>query len=316
MKKAIPIILVVLVLISIYFVFFHKTSTIDENTFNINDTSKITQIAVSNSTNKVAISKISGQWMVNTKYHANQAMIKHILRIFKNIDVSITVPDNQKDSVVNFLKKKGMNLQFMQDNDILKEFWIGSYNETDKATLLMNEDEIAAFVTAPGLSNNISKLIDVDLVFWRDRQIFCINPEDIKSIELTDFRKPENSFLIETSGDRYQLFDKQNFEINFDKNKLLRYLSYFSNISFESPANELNTAQQDSVKKQKPVYSIRIENSTGQSIKLLLFAKKADNDKESQDLNFIYGNLNNEKLVLLISYFQIDPVLKSIEYFR
>jgi hypothetical protein len=314
-KKAIYILLLILILLSIYFGFFYRSFDIEHYSFSISDTSNIDKIVITDSSNKVELTKPSDEWVVNKNYHANQALIKQLIRIFNNLEINVLVPDKQVDSTINCLQKQGVGLKFYRNDRLKYSYWIGRYDETSNSTLLMNDDKVVAFVTSPGLTKNIRKFLETDNVFWRDRLIFSLNPAQILSVELKDNLNKENSFSIEKKFDKYLLYNNKHAKIEFKEESLLRYLSYFSNINFESLDKELSPAQQDSLLKQKPIYTLIVKSQLGQATQLNLFPKKSDKNNKEQDLNYVYGNINNEKLVLMISYFQVDPVLKGIGYF-
>jgi hypothetical protein len=316
MKKPIYIILGILIIASLYFVFFQKANDLEGLSFNVEDTSGITKFIVSGQNKKVVITRVFDQWMVNESYHANQALVKQLFRVFENLEISVLVPDNQIDTMISSIKKIGVKLEFYNKDESLGYYWIGNFDEQHNSSLIVNDKDIAAYVIAPGLSKNIAQFVEADDIFWRDKLIFRINQTQISEIELIDANQPENLFLIEGKNNNWLLFNEKHEKVDFKEEKLQQYLSYFGNVRFESLADKLNGHQQDSILNQKPVYEISIKTLKGQAIQLKLFQKYSDKNSQQPDLDYIYGNLNGEKLVLLISYFQIDPILKGIGYFN
>ena len=315
-KKPIFIVLGILVLISLYFLFFHKPGNIGDIDFNIKDTSVVSRLVVSHIDKKITIEKVSGHWMVDNIYHANQALIRQVLRIFKNVETGVLVPESELKNQIDTLKQKGIHLQLFEQDKLIYQYWIGNFDETRNSTIILNDNDIAAYVTAPGLTKNIRQFVEADDIFWRDRQIFSLNPENITEVSLEDLKTPANSFVIEKQEDKIQLYNTRHQKADFKEENLLRYMSYFGNVSFESLAEKLTKEQQDSVLKATPVYKVKVKTLQKQSITLNLYQKFSDSNPANPDLNFIYGNINNENILLLISYFQIDPVLKSVEYFK
>ncbi len=313
MRKRIILAIGVLILISLYFVLVHNRSgQIHEYSFHLADTSSINRIVVLDSNSHVEISKVQGQWLVNQHFHANQLMVKQLFRIFRNLDIVGLVLESERDSLHNYLNNKGLKLQFYKDQKVLREFWLGSYLEDKNATLIMNDENLVAYLVAPGLSKNIRKFIETDPLFWRDKLIFNFSSGTMKQIELIDHQNSDDGFLIEKYGDGYKLFDKEKQELSYDRSKLLRYLSYYGNIYYEAISDKLI----DSFLVRKPVYEIKTISQEGQSIRLALYQKPDDQNVSKPDLNYVYGIMNGEKPVLVISYFQIDPALKGIEYFK
>jgi hypothetical protein len=316
MKKFYYIILAILILVSIYFGFFYRKIDIENYKYSIEDTTKITSFEISDSNEKIQITKHTEGWIVNNSYHANQQLVKQFLRVFSNLELSTLVSDERLDSTSKFLYKKGINVKFYKNNKLTNEYWIGEFNNSLNSTLAMNDDEVVAYISSPGLSNNIRKFLDTDNIFWRDKIIFNLDPIQVSSVELKDPRNIENSFLIEKNGNKYQIINSVNKSVNFNEDNLLRYLSYFRNIRFESVIEDFSQQQKDSIKKAIPLISIIVKTNEGRNTQLNLYTKADNKNPNETDLNYVYAILNNEQLVLMISYFQIDPILKKIEYFK
>jgi len=316
MKKPLYYILGILILASLYFVFIHKSNIMEDLNFNVEDTSRITKIVVSDKNKSVVISKVSGQWMVNDSYHANQALVKQLLRVFKNLEISVLIPNNQTDTFSNTIKKNGVKLEFYNQQDLIQYQFIGNYDESVKSTPILNEADKAAYITSPGLSANIRKFVEVDDIFWRDKLIFSQDSRQISDVSLTDLKHPEKSFTISAKNKSYQLFDGTGKSVAFNKENIERYLSYFTNVSFESLEEKFSKAQADSLLKQEPIYAFQVNTIQGQKVRLNLFQKYSDKNPKDQDLDFVFGNLNFDNNILIISYFQIDPILKGIDYFK
>jgi hypothetical protein len=318
MKKQNIILLLVLLLISVsaYFAFFKNNSELTEFDLRIQDTSQVTSFTVESKSIKVILEKKSENWMVNKAYHANNQLIKRVFRIFKHLNISIIARKDSNITYVQQLKNNGTKVQFYKDDRKITSFWIGDFNPSKNATLLMNEREQPVFVTAPGLSSNIAKFVIADDIFWRDKRIFDFEPGKIKKIQLKDYQKPSASFILSIDGSNYQLINNKNSEIEFDQEKIARYLSYFRGVRFESLEEKFSSAQLDSVIEQKPLYEITIQSKDYDDLKLKLLPKSVANKKNKTDLNFVYGIINNQKTLVIISFFSIDPLLKEIDYFK
>lgn len=317
MRKSLIIVLIILILLTSYVVFIRKSSSvIDEFSFKLADTSIITRIQLADSTAQVTIKKIDEQWMVNNTFHANQNLVRQFLRIFMNLEISLLVPEAETDSINNILAQNGVKLSFYIGEKITREFIIGQFDKEKEATLITNDDQVAAYLIAPGLSRNIRKFIETDPLFWRDKQLFNFSSDEISHIYFKDNVSEKNSFKIRKDKDNFMLYDNDNKQVNFDNKKLMRYLSYFGNLKFESLATELDSKNQDSVIIQTSIYVIEASSVSGLNTKLELFSKKDSTQADLKDVNFVYGILNAEKHILLIRYFEIDPILKSIRYFE
>ena len=318
MKKQTIILLFVLLLIiaSAYFALFKNNSELTEFDLQLQNTSQVTAFVVESKSVKVELEKKTGGWMVNQSYHANKQLIKRVFRVFKNLNISIIARKDSTENYIQQLKNEGVKLQFFRDEKEITCFWIGNFNTSKNATLVMNELEQPVYVTAPGLSSNIAKFVIADDIFWRDKRIFDLEPNEIKKIALKDYQQPKVSFELVIDNKNYQLTNSNNTEIEFDKEKIARYLSYFKGVRFELLEEKLLPGQLDSVIKQEPLYELTLNTASNNDLNLKLLPKSDSLKKNEADLNFVYGIINNQKPLIIISYFSIDPLLKEINYFK
>ena len=294
----------------------NRPYNIDEFRLDQKDTIAITSILIESNLSKTKLSKSGEQWKVNENYLANQLLVKKLLRILVNIEMEILVPEPQRDSITEYLKEKSIRLIINKGENIIHELWIGPYDEKRKSTLVMNKEMIPAYVIAVGIERNISKFIRPETLLWRNKLIFDINPDSILSIELIDFRKKSNSFIINRNAGKSSIYDEYHHEVAFEKVKLERYFSYFNNIIFDSFADSLSSETNDFIINQEALYSIKITDKNGLDTNLKLYPKKLNKNSNESDLNVVYGLINSQKPLVIISYFQIDPILKDINYFK
>ncbi len=315
-QNIILVFVLLLIIISVYFGLFKNNSELTEFDLQLQDTSQITSFVVETKGVEINIEKKAGDWMVNEIYHGNNELIRRVLRVFKNLNISIIAKKDSTEVYIQHLKKKGTKLQFFNNEEKITSFWIGDFNTSKNATLLMNEREQPVFVTAPGLSSNIAKFVVPDDIFWRDKRLFDLEPVDIKMIRLQDYGKPDVSFKLTIDGNDYLLVNNKNSNVNFDDEKVSRYLSYFRGVRFESLEENFSTSGLDSIINQKPLYEITIQSTGFKDLNIKLLPKADTLQKNEVDLNYVYGIVNNQRPVVIINYFSIDPLLKEISYFK
>ena len=310
-------VLFIMILLSLYLAFFYNKTRYDESMqICIEDTSLIDVIYIIEATNRVKIAKLSNKWIVNDVYNANDNAIKRMLRVFKNIEINTLIPKSEHDSVINLLSKTGISVSFYKNNKQNTSYTIGEFDKTRNGTLLISDNKLPVYVSAPGLTADIHKFIESNAIFWRNKRIFDFAPDEINSITFIDYEKPDQSFNVELKDSSYEVFDQQHKPYNFDKEKVSRYISYFKNIEFESVAKELTTHQTDSIFAQKPVYFIKVKSNSGNEFDLKIFHIQLQNNHAQFNLDKAYGIINNQKPFIIIDYFAVDPIIKPINYFR
>lgn len=316
-KKSIIIIsLAILIGASIYYAFFNKPKNqIDETSIQLGDTTDLTEVIFRKDTASLHLVKKGSNWMVNNTFHANKQLIKRTLRIFKNINIKTIVKRDSVISHASYLKSYGTYIEFVGKNKTIANYWVSDFFEKNKACLIMNEEEIPIYVNAPGFTSDISEYISTNPLFWRDKRLFDFEPNELISIKLTDINNQTNSFQITSNQEKFDLMNSQNVIEEYSLEKIERYLSYFKNISFDSIANE-NVFAIDTLLKNKALYEMQINFINDGQLNLKLIEKPDPKNNNEANLNHVYGLLNNTPPVVVISYFSIDPLLKSIDYFK
>jgi hypothetical protein len=309
--------LLFLVPVSIYLAFFQNKTSYDEKMeIDLMDTSQISEIRITEAMNAVNITKVADKWLVNGAYNANEYAVKRLFRIFKNLEINTLIPESEHDSTAKLLKEKGVSISFFENKKLKSKYCIGKYDEIKKGTLMMTDEELPVYVSAPGLTSDIRKFVEADPVFWRNKRIFNFKPAEIESIVFYDYKIPANSFQIEVQNSKFQVFDQSHHPIKFDNEKISRYISYFENIDFESVAEVLTVQKTDSIFKQQASYLVKVKSINTDQFELKLVPIELQNGQNQFDLNKCYGILNNQKPVVMINYFAIDPIIKEISYFK
>ncbi|MCI5054530.1 MAG: hypothetical protein MRY83_00335, partial [Flavobacteriales bacterium] len=156
---------------------------------------------------------------------------------------------------------------------------------------------------------------------WRARSIFRSQPKDIKRLEVTDHKTPENSFLIEMVGGDILLKDYNAALQEFDTGKVRLYLRLFQNINYEGFEETKEPEFIDSVKSSVPLYTFKVIDQNGeQSISTYLKPNnKGANNAEGvpfpHDMDRMYGLLNDKDFVV-VQYQTFDPITQTINYFK
>ncbi|MBN1253314.1 MAG: DUF4340 domain-containing protein [Bacteroidales bacterium] len=317
--KFIFIISAVLVVIAVYFAFFKgNNSAFNKYDFEIKDTSKIDLIILENKHNKLILSKTDNVWMLNNNFYANKDAIKLFLRIFSNLEFVSTVDENLKDSISDDLEKNAIKLILKSKNKEINKFYIGLANNYATGTYVKKKDSEPVIINAPGITNDISKIISTNSLFWRNKSIFNLNIEQIKNIEFHNFSNNKKSFYIKKETDSYTVKNSKHEKFETDNNQIMRYLSYFKNINFSAIENNISKSEKDSIIKTNKAFDITVTDINNINYKLKLIFKP-NNDSKSEykyDLNNIYALYNNDSNLLIIQYFNIDAILKEPDYFK
>jgi hypothetical protein len=150
--------------------------------------------------------------------------------------------------------------------------------------------------------------------------VFNKRASEIVRIVHENILHPKKSYTIYIENGKFHVLNHNNNPVKeINETAVERYFSYFQNIGFKQIENLLSKAQLDTVLKQNLVHRILLVDDSNISYKLNLYLKPALITKNTIstdfDLNQIYGKMNNEDNILIFEYYNIDPILKDIDYF-
>ncbi len=315
--KLLILLLIVLIALAGYYTYL-QNRVLSSNDFCIKNSQGITKIRFEQGESHVILHKIDRKWLVNDTFPANKSLIKRFFKVFSNLNLVAPVSKQTNDSIREVLSKSGLKITLFNDDKIEYEYILGELNSSSTGNYLLCNDYLG-LLNSLGLFKNLRNIVSAQSLFWRNKSVFNKPASEIKSIRFQNFRKPEQSFLISIEKGKLNLFDYKNSLIeNYDTAGLNRYLSYFQNISFKQTENNLSDIQINYILKNNKVYFIELidKNNIKYQLNLYLKPRHVDNIKRKEyDLNLIYGKLNNEKYLLIIEYYEIDPILKELNWF-
>ena len=315
--KIISILSFVLILIVVYFAFLKDmNSAFNKYNFAIKDISKVDMVILEHTSEKVSLNKISNEWKLNKSYYVNTKVVNSFLRVFSNLEFVSKVDKTLKNSISQKLNEDGIKVTIKSKNTMILELIVGNVNSYGTGTYVKNINSEAVIINAPGLKNDISKVISTNSLFWRNKTIFNFNVNQIIKIDFLNNTDENKSFKIVKNNETYFLIDYKSKSVESDMLKIKRYLSYFRNINFNTIENNNKRIEEDSILTKNLAYQIVIEDDKNIKYELLLYYKlNHENSEYKYDLNNIYGQFNKDTNLLIIPYFTIDPILKEIDYF-
>jgi len=323
MQKKHYIILLISILSILFLVYYFllKNDNTNElsNKFSVTDISIINLISIENKNKTIKLKKKKNTkvWLINNKYEANKKAIKKLLQALSNVKINKPVAKEKIDSINYIIKKYSKKITaYNNNNEIIKTFYISDYDKLNKQTYaLANKNDVPYIVSIPGLENNINKRYSIYPLYWIEPEIFKYQPNEITKIKVIFFNKNRISYSIEIEESEPKMFSYKEKKLikNINKNKILNYLSYFMNVKF-SDFNVLNKEKSDSLKNTEADFTIFVEDIYKTTKKVELYKIKIPEKPVKYDFNKLYAIINNEDIVV-VKYFDIDLILKDIEYF-
>lgn len=347
MKKIwiILIFVIILAIVAVVLVFNNSSSTFkkDYRDFAVNDTTSITRIFLSDKNNRnVLLERISpSEWRLNNTYRAQQESVDLFLKTIMNLAVLDAVSEAAHNTVVSLLATNSVKVEIYQKvyridlfNTIrlfpfekrTKTYYVGHVAQNNIGTYMLLEDSPRPFlVYMPGLRGFVASRYRTVEEDWRDHTIFNIPLSDFRSVTVDFVDEPEKSYkIIKSNNQNFELIKiNENKPVPlFDTLKVLKMVTSFKNIRFESFKNDIPSELRDSIIENYPAHVIRLGEVSGEEHVARTFYKPANpgafdykGDPVLYNRDHLYALINDGRDFTLIQYFVFDKITRPLNYF-
>ncbi|MGE0561192.1 MAG: DUF4340 domain-containing protein [Flavobacteriales bacterium] len=318
--------LLILVAIAVYFFVSKSSGTIKNELkdFAITDTASIDKIFISDSKgDKATLTRGDKYWVVDGAHKARPDGVELLLNTFYRIAVKAPVAKAALNNVITDIATRTTKVEIYQGGDKpTKVYYIGGATQDSHGTYMVlennGEKSSVPFIThVPGFNGYLTTRFYANPLQWRASNIFNYQPDEIASVEVTYSDKPEESFKIERNVNQLTVIDLLTNQPmkNIDTNKVYQYLGMYGNINYEMVVlDELSVEKQDSVRKTLPIFTIKLVDIYGKSIKIVAhhmpnYKQVLDDEgtPHQYDIDRMYGVLNDE-LLLYIQFYTFDKI--------
>ena len=327
MKKWLPGIIIALILLVFVLVLFHKKqqtfSFKAEKDFFIENPSRINRIYISNGAKRVKLVQNRGRWMLNDQYFGDKSRIRFFLSLLSRLEVQSKLPRSQQKKVQEWFQNDAIEVRLSHNNQDMSAFFVvqSPVNPSHVFVQKKGADDIY-LINLPGYSERYFSIFkDLSIDDWRNQIIFNYYPGEILSVNLVHPKNPQASFLIEQKEpgnfSLYQLKPREKLN-HFNEEAVVRYINYYQNIKFSESLMGRESLK-DSLLNEVPEQKITVKDRAGGTKELwiypILLEQGTPRQAPSFDLNECYGLFNNKEELVKIKYVDIDPVIKSMDYF-
>lgn len=308
--------------LALFFWFKQKSGTLPRELmdFAVTDTSAVTQIFMADKSGKqILLKRKEAYWEVNDKYPARKDAIDVLLKTLNRMEVKSPVSKASFDNVVKNLAADHTKVEVYTDgNKPHKIIYVGGPTADNYGTYMMLEKSATPFVVhIPGFSGYLSTRFFLGESEWRDITLFRYEFSDLRSVRINHSLKPESSFEINSNGDNQFALYKglQNEPVKqFDTLKAKQYLAAYKKLSFERFITELSEQQVDSIIASQFIFEMIVKDKDQRTTQLKAFLRPAKEPTEEMpwDADRMYGQINESKDLVIIQYFNFDPLF--LEY--
>lgn len=302
--------------------------------FNIKDTASIGKMfIISNGNDGILVERTDSGWMVNKKYKALPSTLNLLLTTLHQQEALYPVPQTAAENAIKALSTDGIKVElYGRDGKKMKVFYVGGASVNNTGTnMLMEGAEKPYVVHVQNFNGFLTPRFPSSLKEWRDRTVFSIAPEEIKSVSVQYAGKPVNSFVIsrDNSG-KLTVAADENITKGLDSMNTRRagvYLKYFKNVNAEGYLNGL--WDMDTTLKTAPKQSsIDIVGMHGQhqhaDIYWMALNRRSKNTTSANedvpddyDADRLYAVINNNQDTVMIQTFVFKSIFrKAYEFFQ
>ncbi len=284
MKNAIGLFILLALGVLAYFLIFNQgdINTNEElKEFAIKDTASIDQFFISQPNGKqVLISRRNSDiWIVNNKYPARTDAVELILITLHDIEVKSPVSKETFEWVVKRLASGSTKVEFYDGGKNPKKTWyIGDASPGRTGTYMLLEEDgkksSKPFVTHLIAERGyLSSRFFLDPTLWKSREMMKVNPQEIKSIEVTHRYDTATSFRIDkNSADEFLMTNlKTNEEFKMPAELAIPYFKNFSAVFYEYIDLKTSKQELDSIYSSFPRHEIEIIMADGKKIEMKTF---------------------------------------------
>ncbi len=320
----------------IYFFIFRVNDNpfgASEAGFTIKDTASVGKVyIVANDGESITIERKAGGWSLNGKYKALPSMVDLILGTLATQAALSPVTKNAYTNAVKLLSTDAIKVEvYKKDGGKICTFYVGGASVNGMgANMLMEHAQTPYVVQIAGFNGDLTPRYSTRIKDWRDRTVFDVPAEAIKSISVQYLDKMINSFVLARDNKGYTIKGDPAITENMgplNTNRANYYMNYFANVNCEGFMNGLDgmdTVIQKAVKR----CTIDLETVNGPvqhaDIYWLPINKRSKNKQtanpdvpDDYDSDRMYAIINGNKDTVLIQTNTFRKILRgAFEFFQ
>lgn len=336
-KNTLGLILLALLLALAYWIYTQQSKGIQEaqdfKDYAIEDTAAIDRIFMSKlNGEKVLLSRREdGIWRVNNDFKAREDAIKLLLKTAHDVEIQSPVGDSFYPTVISRLASHATKVEFYTGGKKPEKIWyvghptgslVGTYMLLEKDGEKSDKPYI---LHMPMEKGSLGSRFFTDAQLWRDRAIFTINPQEIKSIKVEHKYDTATSFqLVHLGQGQFELINlKTQEKQNLAESVAIPYFKKFKAIYYEYLDTRSPKEITDSIYGSIPRHKITIEDASGRSSLITTFNMPV---REGAELNgkaifynpermYAFSSVLGDKDRLVVQNYTFDALTPGWEDF-
>ena len=290
---------------------------------------------------KIVLEKAEdGEWLLNSETKANQAAVRDLLSVLRNMDTRRPVAMEQREMVNKNLDHNGVlvevfarghwislsgNIQWFPRKTLVKVFYVGEDHADGEAThMRLINSETPFEVYAPARKQGLSKVFAAEEHLWKDRSVVNFAPGELKKACVTHKERPGESYQIAFEENRpAKLFDSHGHEIDSIRirhERIQRYRNAFPPLYHERLLPGSASSPPDDIYSERPFLDKRLEQESGEAMRMRFYRRYPPDDgtlvseERDYDPNRFYLRINGDDYAIA-TYHAFQHVLRPLSWF-
>jgi hypothetical protein len=305
---------------------------VDEAGFNYKDTAAITKIFLTDKKGgSILLERSTDGWKMNNSFRVIPQVINGLLGTIAEQNASYPVPQTMHNTVIKILAGQSTKVElYGEEGKKLRVFYVGGQVSNNKGTyMLMEGAERPYVVQVQGFEGYIAPRYSTKIADWRDRAVFEIPQDALKSVAIQYPEEALNSFILfkdgnnlSVTGDSAIIKGKE-----FNRRRATVYSRFFEKIWCEGYINGV-TALDSTIRSTQKYCIIDAVNTSGDTrhveiywmpinrrSKNLLTPKEGIPDQ--YDADRFYATINNFKDTVIIQRNIFEKLFrKAYEFYQ
>ncbi len=309
---ALLVILGVLVLTSLI-LGFTKTSGINtmenKGIFTLQDTAAVDGISIKAKNLEIELTKTNGKWMLNDTYVAEQNIVRVLLSIAHDVQVTRKVAKTQAGEVADYIQKNGHAIEISSHGKTMLSF-LASGNETKTVSYMMDpETNEPMIVNIPGYESYVAGIFEIPTNDWRDRTILSTNWRSLKELKIDYAEYPQYNLDIKFEFNFLQVEGVA----NLDTTKMMAYIDEFAAFQVDRFLDKGQNDKYDSLLQTPKTVTMSIDDINPKNSITIDFFPLLSDDKmmlgyiKSREQMVLFEVNRIQNLFAVKSDFEIQP---------
>ena len=245
--------------------------------------------------NQVLLSKQGEIWMVNDSVEALESNVADLLHILGNLTVRQSVPQKAMSNINKVLSTGSVKVEvyenapkfsifgmkFFVKERKTKTYYMGPATQDNLANFALLEGMDEPYIIhVPGFRGFITPRFSQFPETWVSHNIFNTKITRIQSLEVKDYERPAESFmLVKKSARFFDLYNKDGELIpQYDTTKVIDMLSEYREKNFESIITDIDAQEKQRILDSNLFKTIILKDVDGNTTELNLYRMEDDED--------------------------------------